>query len=163
MKTIKLVVLGMQLLADGSAVVLTRPSKENPSANGVHKLAEGQIRRISQRALGFNNPVALKSLVDLGECTLTIDAELIKVGDTYKKRDGSTDTYKGARNADGTLKGDGSWTKFQNHEIVLSERAKNKIADKALEIGMASMSFSQSAPAKPVAEVVENKEETPTV
>lgn len=162
MKTIKLVVLSMQILADGSAVLLTRPSKENPSANGVHKLAEGQIRRISQRAIGVNHPMALKSLVDLGECKLNIDAEVIKPGDTYIKRDGSTGTYKGATNADGSIKGDGTWTKYQNHEIELSEKAKNKLADKALDNAMNSISYTQSAP-KVVAVVEQAKEETPEV
>jgi hypothetical protein len=122
MKTqIKLAVIGMQFLPDGKAVILTKPSKQNPSENGSHVINEGQLKRICLRA-GVYNPTALKALIDLsnGSAQLIIDAEDVKAGETFKKADGETGTYTK------------DWTKYNNHEIVLGAVAKMKIVENEL-------------------------------
>ena len=147
---IKLIVTGIQLFADGAAVLITKPSKENPSVNGVHKLNAGQFRRIVLRCLGVENPILFKHLIEMsnGTAQLTIDAELIQAGDTYKKADGSIGTYEGAKNPDGTKKGDGSWTKYSNHEVKLGAGAQMKLVE--LSAGDSFRSISYAPVAKPV-------------
>lgn len=112
MKKIVLTVIGMQMLADGSAAVLTRPSSTNPSANGVHVLKPGQVARLSQRVLGFASPIALQQAVKVGissgTATLTIDAEECKAGAAWEnKATGQTGVYEK------------DWTRYSNHELDL--------------------------------------------
>ena len=150
MKTqIKLVIIGMQFLPDGKAALITKPSKENPSQNGVHVVTEGQLKRICLRA-GLYNPDALKALIDLsnGSAQLVIDAEECKAGDTFKKANGETGTYTK------------DWTKYNNHEVILGVVAKMKIAEKALERDIYERSYSRTV-ATP--SHVEESQEVPKV
>lgn len=156
---ILLFVTGFNMLAQADkrgnvAAIVTKPSKDNPSATGVHLVSEGQLRRIMNRCLGFESVVAFKHLIELsnGNAQLTIDAELIKPGDKYTKADGSTGIYEGAKNPDGTIKGDGSWTKYSNHELKLATVAVMKLSDIAIQQGLAGAM--QGIPVTRKAEVV---------
>lgn len=123
--TIKLAIIGFSMLPDGRAAVLTRPSKENPSPNGVHELKPGQLSRIAQRTLGFNSPVALKHAIaaSQGGAVLTIDREDIKAGDAWEnKLTGEKGTY-------GEKNGGKNWTKYSNHEIELGLTATVKLME----------------------------------
>lgn len=133
-QVIKLIVTGIQLFADGGGVILTKPSKENPSANGVHKVNAGQLRRIVLRCLGVDNAIGFKHLIEMsnGTAKLSIEAELITVGATYVTKEGETKTYEGSKNPDGKMNGDGSWVKYSNHEISLGVAAQIKLTELSL-------------------------------
>lgn len=118
MKKITVAVIGIQPLADGGAVVVTRPSKENPSPNGAFKLKAGAVARIAQRTLGIQGPlafVALKQAIaaSAGAAIMQVDAIVRKAGDVWKNEaTGETGTY-------GEKNGGKDWTDFRNHEIEL--------------------------------------------
>lgn len=135
----------MQFLPDGKAAIITKPSKENPSQNGVHVVNEGQLKRICLRA-GLYNPDALKALIDLsnGSAQLVIDAEECKSGEAFKKANGETGTYTK------------DWTKYNNHEVILGVVAKMKIAEKALERDIYERSYSRVS--TPVVEATTEQE-----
>ncbi len=123
--TIRLAITGFAMLPDGGAAILTRPSKENPSPNGVHQLKPGQVQRIAQRTLGFNSPAALKHAIAAsgGQAVLTIDKEEIKAGDAWEnKLTGEKGTY-------GEKNGGKDWTKYSNHEIELGLSATMKLME----------------------------------
>ena len=133
MKSIKLVVLSMSLLPDGGAAIITQKGSTNPSPNGVHKVNQAQLARIATRAIGVNSPVALKHLVDLGGCTLSIDSEDCKAGDAFtNKTTGETGTYTK------------SWTKYSNHEIKLSFAGSMKL----VEVSLSNANFNAQPIAK---------------
>lgn len=131
----------MSILADGSAALVTKVTPENPSPNGVHVLNAKQIERLCTRTLGFNNPLALKHGITLanGGATLTIDAELCKVGQAWKnEKTGESGIY--GHDEKGVLKADAKdWTKYSNHELKLGYAATNKMFEMALSFGMASI------------------------
>jgi hypothetical protein len=151
MKTqIKLTLIGMQFLPDGAAVLITKPSATNPSANGNHIIKEGQLKRICLRA-GLYNPDALKALIELsnGSAQLIIDSEDLKAGDTFKNKvTGETGTYTK------------DWTRRDNHEVILGVVAKMKIAERALDHDIYERSYSRVS--APVAHV-EATEDVPKV
>lgn len=150
-----LAVIGCQLFDDGGAVLITKPSKENPSQNGVHKLNAGQFRRIVKRCVGVENAIGFKHLIEMsnGTAKLSIDAELIKAGDTYVTKEGETKTYEGAKDADGKMKGDGSWTKHSNHEVTLGVAAQIKLTELSLAHSFANaQAFVQPKVAAPAQE-----------
>lgn len=129
MKTIKLAVTGMSLLADGGAAILTKVGPSNPSANGVHVMNAGQLSRLSTRVLGFDSPIALKHAIAIsnGSATLSIDCTEIKAGDTWEnKRTGETGIHKGS-----TKPGhEGEpYTQYSNHEIELGFAASMKMLE----------------------------------
>lgn len=148
-KTIVLQVISMQLLAEG-AVIITKPSADNPSKNGVHQISAGQLSRIARRTLGVDRPIGLKHMIDVsnGSAKLSIEAELCKAGDTYTKPNGETGTY-----------GDKDWTKYSNHAIELGAVAKLKLAELSLGNAFQEANYVQA----PKAVVVETPEANPEV
>ncbi len=161
MKKIILQVLSIQLFAQPNsrgnvAAIITKPSKENPSVNGVHEINEGQLRRIATRCLGVFNPIGFKHMIEScnGAAKLTIDALDCKIGDAYKKSNGETGTYTK------------DWTKYSNHEVSLGVVGSMKLAELSLasSFQFATQSYTQD-PARKVEAVVEEeaKEETPKV
>lgn len=166
MKKLTLSLLEVQLLADGGAVLITRPSKENPSANGVHKISAGQFQRIVTRSIGLFNPIAFKALIATcnGSAKLTIEATLCKVGEAWENKvTGEKGTY--GINADGTAKeGAKDWTKYSNHAVELGIVGQMKIAELAFGASMNIMAQSYAgAPVvakQPVAANAENSQST---
>ena len=156
MNTLTIPIKDIQMNAEGNLVIICPPSKINEK--GAFVMSAGQTDRILQRT-GIPNAISMKHLVALtnGTSKLTIDAEIVKPGDVYTKKDGSTGTYEGSKNEDGTLKGDGSWTKLSNHNIDLGFAAKQKVADIVLNASFSNMQFGQrtqqAAPAPAVAAV----------
>ena len=127
MKTIKLSIVSMSLLADGSAAVMTKPSKENPSENGVHVLQQGQVQRLCTRTLGFYSPIALKQAIAIsaGSAILTIQVQECKAGDAWEnKTTGETGVYTK------------DWTKYSNHEVELGLAATMKMFEIAATAGI---------------------------
>lgn len=123
MKKVILSLLSVQLLTDGGAVLITKKSTDNPSANGVHKITAGQFQRIVTRALGFYNPIAFKALIDVcnGSAKLSIDKLECKTGDAWENKiSGEKGTYTK------------DWTKYSNHEVVLGIVGQMKIAEIAM-------------------------------
>lgn len=161
MKKIILQVLGISLFAQPDkngnvAAILTKPSPSNPSANGVHTINEGQLRRIVTRSLGVFSPVGFKHIIDTcnGSAKLTIDMEDCKSGDTYKKRNGETGTYTK------------DWTKYSNHEVQLGVVGSMKLAELSLASAFQAQadSYAYVAPKKAIVEAEEAKtEEAPKV
>lgn len=152
MKTqIKLTVLAIQLIGDGKIAVMTKPSRTNPSPNGVHVLNAAQAKRLSERTLGVDNIIGLKHLVELsnGSAVLTIDAEECKAGDAYTKSDKSTGTYTK------------DWTKFSNHEMKLGVAAQMKLAELSLANSFNQVQTQSAPKSQPtvIAEVVTEEEE----
>lgn len=152
-RVINLIIIGFEMLADGKAALLTKVSKENPSANGVHVITEGQLRRICLRTLGVFNPIALKHFIELsnGGARLSIDAEDCKTGESFEKANGEKGTYTK------------DWTKYSNHSVKLSTVATMKLGELSIAASFANAAQDYSAPrVKQVAEPVE-KDEEPTV
>lgn len=143
-KTISLAIVGLSMLPTGGAALLTRPSKENPSQNGVHQLTAGQLARIATRALGFNSPIALKHAISAsaGQAVLKIDVEEIKAGEAWEnKNTGEKGTY-------GSKNGGKDWTKYSNHEVELGFGATMKLMEIAATAAIAAQPLSPvSAPA----------------
>lgn len=145
MKKITLAVIGMSILADGSAALLTKPSATNPSPNGVHKLNAGQLNRIATRAIGFGGPMGVLALkqaiaVSAGGAKLTIDTEDVKAGDVWEnKATGET----GQHTKD--------YTKYSNHEVELGFAATMSILNQAVTAGISQMSQAPVAVSAPVA------------
>lgn len=154
----KVVITDLQLNPDGSAFLITKPGKDNPSTNGVHKLRAGQVNRLSQRCLGIVSPIGLKHLIGMsnGSAMYAGKCETIKAGDTYIVKDDkgveTTHTYDGGVN--------GSWEKTSNEEIQLGMVAKAKVAELSLSAAFAQASSGYSAPVAPVAQE-QTKEEVP--
>ena len=155
MKKLILSVLSIQLFAQPNsrgnvAAIITKPSKENPSANGVHEINEGQLRRIVSRALGFYSPIGFKHIVDAcnGAVKLSIDAVECKVGEAYKKANGETGTYTK------------DWTKYSNHEVSLGIVGSMKLAELSLSAGVQQATAMYSYAPAPRKEVVAEVEET---
>lgn len=149
MKKLILSVLSIQLFAQPNsrgnvAAIITKPSKENPSANGVHEINEGQLRRIVSRTLGFYSPIGFKHIVDAcnGSVKLSIDALECKVGEAYKKANGETGTYAK------------DWTKYSNHEVSLGIVGSMKLAELSLSAGVQEATAMYSYTAAPRKEVV---------
>lgn len=141
MKKLTLSILEVQFLTGGAAVIITRPSKDNPSANGVHKLNAGQFQRIVERTLGVYNPAGFKHIVSVanGAAKLTIDAEQCKAGDPWEnKATGEKGVY---------LK---DWIKYSNHAVELGAFATMKLAELSLSASFqqAAMNYSSVAPQK---------------
>lgn len=141
MKKVVLSVLSIQLFAQPNnrgnvAAIITKPSKENPSANGVHEINEGQLRRIVTRCLGVFNPIGFKHIIETcnGAAKLTIDAVECKAGETFEKSNGEKGTYTK------------DWTKYSNHEVSLGVVGSMKLAELSL-----SASFQQAAASYSVA------------
>lgn len=139
MKKLILAVIGVQLFSQPNArgnvaVIITKPSKENPSANGVHEVNEGQLRRIVTRCIGFYNPIGFKHIIDTcnGSAKLTIDALECKTGEAYKKSNGETGTYTK------------DWTKYSNHEVALGLVGSMKLAELSLKAGFDQVATSYS-------------------
>lgn len=165
MKKLTLMVISVQLFAQPNsrgnvAAIITKPSKENPSANGVHEINEGQLRRIVTRCLGVFNPIGFKHIIETcnGAAKLTIDAVECKVGESFEKSNGEKGIYTK------------DWTKYSNHEVFLGVVGSAKLAELALSasFNQAAMSYSSVAPRKQevVAEVAEEAngtEEAPKV
>jgi hypothetical protein len=149
MKTIKLTIIGMNLLADGGAAILTKPSKENPSANGVHKVNAKQLANICVRATGFNSPIALKQAIAVsnGSAELSIQAEIIKAGDVWENKvTGETGVHKGSTKPG--FEGQ-PYTKYSNHEIELGFAASMKLLEIAATAGINNAAtFVQTAPVR---------------
>ena len=148
MKTkITLEVQGLQIVGDGKYALLTKPSKTNPSPNGVHIVNQAQIDRISERCLGVKNVIGLKHMIQVsnGSAKLTIDAEDCKAGETFTKANGETGTYTK------------DWVKYNNHEISLGIVAQMKLA----ELSLADSFKATQVYAKPVA-VAQEEEQAPT-
>lgn len=127
MKTLKLRIKGLELLADGGAAILTVEGKDNPSKNGVHQINTAQLRRICFRSLGFFSPIALKQYVEMsnGSATLNIDAEECKTGQPFEnKKTGEKGVYSK------------DWTKYSNHEIKLGYVATEKLAEMATKVSL---------------------------
>ncbi len=131
MKKLILTLLQVQILADGGAVLITKASKENPSANGVHKVSRGQFQRIVTRCIGVFNPIGFKHIVTVcnGSAKLVIDVQECKAGDAWENK---------VTNETGTYTKD--WIKYQNHEVELGLVGSMKLAELSL-----SASFAQSA------------------
>lgn len=132
-RKVRVQVLSLQINQDGSGALITKQGKDNPSPNGVHVLRANQIARLSQRALGMANPIALKHTIAMsqGSTFLVLDAEDVKAGDVFTRK-----------NADGTESEDKytkDWTKTSNEELELGAVASGKIA----EIALSSMFASQ--------------------
>lgn len=152
MKTIKISIISMKPTADGGAVLITKPSKENPSENGVHVLKAAQVARISQRCLGFVSIIALQQAIAVsnGGAILSIDATECKVGQAWENKvTGEHGIY--GQNPDGTMKeGAKDWTKYNNHEIELGMAASMKIFEVAITAGVNQAAYSVQ-PVKQVA------------
>lgn len=127
MKTIKLAVTGMSILADGGAAILTKVGPNNPSANGVHVMNAGQLSRLSTRVLGFDSPIALKHAIAVsnGSAILSIQCEDVKAGDVWENK--RTDET-GVHTKD--------YTKYSNHEIELGFAASMKMLEFAAIAGL---------------------------
>lgn len=160
MKKLSLSVIGVQLFSQPNsrgnvAVILTKPSKENPSANGVHEVNGAQLQRIVTRCLGVFNPIGFKHIIETcnGAAKLTIDALECKTGETYAKANGETGTYTK------------DWTKYSNHEVSLGVIGSMKLAELSLASSFAQLATSYSAPVAVKATVVteEAKDDAPTV
>lgn len=151
MNKIHVAVIGIQPLADGGAVVITRPSKENPSANGVFKLKAGAVARIAQRTLGIAGPlafVALKQAIaaSAGAAIMSVDAITRKAGDVWKNEaTGETGVY-GAKNDNK------DWVDYRNHEIELPAQVMTSLL--GMTYGAALTSHAQGAFVAPVAQPV---------
>jgi hypothetical protein len=139
MKTIKLSVIGMSLLADGGAAILTKPSSTNPSANGVHVVNAGQLARLSTRALGFNSPMALKHAIGVanGAGILSIEATDVKAGDVWENK---TTGETGVHTKD--------YTKYSNHELDLGFAVSMKMLEIAAMAGINNAAPFVSTPKK---------------
>lgn len=154
MKTIKLSILSISLLADGSAAVMTKVTKDNPSENGVHVLQQGQLERLCLRTLGFYSPIALKQAIAIsaGSAILTIQSEECKNGQAWEnKKTGETGVYTK------------DWTKFSNHEIELGLAATMKMFEIAATAGINNAAQYIPAPrttVKPVLGVTDEVEGT---
>lgn len=161
MKKIVLSVISVQLFAQPNsrgnvAAIITKPSSTNPSANGVHEINEGQLRRIATRCLGVYNPIGFKHMIESanGAAKLTIDALECKTGEAYVKSNGETGTYTK------------DWTKYSNHEISLGVVGSLKLAELSLKSSFDNIATSYTAaPARKVEAVVEEeaKNDAPTV
>lgn len=146
MKQVKVAVIGFQPLADGGAVVLTRPSSSNPSENGVFKLKAGAVARIAQRALGITGPLAVVALKQaIGSCSgkavMSIDVFERKAGETWEnKTTGETGVYG--------VKSDGKdWLDYRNHEIDLGAELLGRMLDRTLDRALDHMAIgAQVAP-----------------
>lgn len=152
-RVINLIIIGFEMLADGKAALLTKISKENPSANGVHVITEGQLRRICLRTLGVFNPIALKHFIELsnGGARLAIDAEDCKTGESFEKANGEKGTYTK------------DWTKYSNHSVKLSSVATMKLGELSIAASFNQAAQEYTAPrvVKQVAEV--EKEADPEI
>lgn len=125
-RKVRVQVLSLNINSDGSGALITKPSKENPSPNGVHVLRQGQVARLAQRALGVANPIALKHTIAMsnGSTYLVLDCEDVKAGDVFVRK-----------NPDGTETEDKytkDWTKTSNEELELGAVASAKIAEISL-------------------------------
>lgn len=129
MKTIKLNITGVSLLANGEAAILTKPSTTNPSANGVHKVNAGQLNRLCMRTLGFYSPIALQQAINVsnGSAVLTIQAEDIKAGQPWENK---TTGETGVHTKD--------YVKYSNHEIEVGFAASMKMFEIAAQVGIQS-------------------------
>lgn len=145
MKTISILVTGLQVFADGSGVVLTQKTVQNP--NGAFKFSANGMNRLAARA-GVPNAHILKHLVALG-AQFQFDTEFVKEGQNWTNdRTGETGIYEKDH-----------W-RVQNSEVILGDVAKNKLADAAVTAAMSNFG-SFSAPIVPQAQpvMVDNDEE----
>lgn len=149
---IVLSLIGMSMLADGGAALLTKPSPNNPSENGVHVMNAAQMARLATRALGFPSVPALKQAIAVssGAAKLVIDAELIKAGDVWEnKATGETGIHTGSKTPG---KEGEPYTKYSNHEIELGFAASMKLLEITATIGMNTVApLVQTPVATPVA------------
>lgn len=156
MKKITLQLLSMQPTTEGGFALITKVTKENPSENGVHKMNAVQIERLAARTIGFGGHmgvIALKQAIAVsnGSASLTIDAELCKVGEAWEnKKTGETGIY-GWEN--GVLKADAKdWTKYSNHEVKLGLAAEMTLLNTILTAGVQNVAqYAPAQQAQPVA------------
>lgn len=141
MKKLILNIIEVQFLTGGAAVIITKPSKDNPSANGVHKLSAGQFRRVVERTLGVFNPAGFKHIVAVsnGAAKLIIDAEQCIAGQPWENK---------ATGEKGLYKED--WIKYSNHNVDLGVFATMKLAELSLTASFtqAAMDYAYAAPKK---------------
>lgn len=154
MKQLTLSVIGFAMLAEGECVIITRPTAENPK--GTFKFKAAGAARLSQRALGFNNPVVLQHAVKLavakGQCKLTVDATLCKIGDTWENKvTGQTGVY--GDKMTGEKK---DYWRFENHELDLGTSVAEKMFDLSMSANMSQLAVPAFVPAQPVAQPAAN-------
>lgn len=154
MKKINLAIIGIKPLPQGGIVVLTRPSKENPSPNGSHVFNGVQAQRIATRVLGFTSPFGIALLIQAvasstGTATLSLDAVTHKAGDAWENKvTGQKGTY-GEKN-DGK-----DWVEYRNQEIALGTQATLQLMNSMVSHAMNTAEFASPVAAprvnKPVA------------
>jgi len=141
MKNVTLTIKEIQINADGTGVIVTNKSADNPSATGVFKQSSGQLARLATRC-GAPNAFVLKLLVQTGGSTMSMDVENVKAGDTYIKKDGEEGVYGK------------DFPKNTNESIALSTRATNQLIDVAMRQAIAQ-------PSAPVASADKGDDDMP--
>jgi len=144
MKNVRLEILDVQLFADGSGVVITKQSKDNPSDSGVFKQTSGQLERLANRA-GTGSVLALKHLASLGGSSFVMDTEECKKGEAYiDDRTGEEGIYTK------------DFINTKNEAVDLSHAAKSMIIQISLQ-----NAFAQAPVVSAPAPIVEDADDAP--